>query len=1532
MMMWHSRNTSPPAEHPGACNRVLAPVALLLVLFALSVRPDSVTRTAFSLTGDGITDSNLVATVNGAGLGVERKAVIKLLGDSFPEFSSRSMYADVAVAATDSFQFFCVDTTMRKVVSQGVRLLPDGIAVMGTFGKMCDISPVQDCYLHVDRGSDGFLASYVQKGSSAKRYLQVSTGTASRNIDSAATSGWLFSSQSLFAGDTFLVISSADMNRVNLRKIYARGTVIEVVSSVTVATGTATAGNYVMNCSVAADSTGAIMATWVKGSPYNVKYFHYRFFAPDLTPGPADSYGQPVSKTDDFSYYDDIAVTAFGPGHFAAVSWDGAGVLLHHLHLNGSSVTPDVSRIIGKSGLSYCTVASNGRYMVIAASGDVDGNGTPGIEGVTFKISNYTPGTPETVSFSLPGDSVIITDGFSTALNAAIDDSGTFALTWRNREKAAGCIWAHRGIRHRTGFYTSPVESLGTGADSIQFSPVEVTLSGTASWHTVDSLRTGNTPAACIAAPWISFSDQAVLRNNRTRNRYYQYRTALERNTWGTIDSFTTPGIRSVTVRWNAQPGIDAVDSVVTSAAVRRSPSFGDTVTLRSRSDSAQVWLHAHDPDNGESVTITPSMVSTPANRTLGGGPDFSTVFTVLPLQASETTVPCTLSIADAAAWQGMPRVFFIRTRNSRPQLRLRALLRDGTVRTDTMEAGSDTAMAVQVEDTVELFCTVADSNDAATVRGYVEMHDGAEYRRLDSAATGLPLVFTILGDTAAPADTIRFRATSVDPDTAVVRRFGLVVNHPPRLRSVTIAGDTLEAGDTADVILDDTVSLIVSVNDTDSYSGDTLFLRTRFIERADSLRTTATACTLHLVPDVNDTLVRLVVSDRFNRADSMYLRLAYPWYSTDTVENPGYAEGKRGLAQGPSLIAGAGTGDTITVPLLNGGRDRLLITGCLFARPDLQWLRVDLAGGDTLFTLNPSESLFVRAVTIEPDSTASLSFHFNAKSLAGDTVVYTEVVLFTNDPRHRADTFHICLEYNDLPRIVAVAPSFIADRPYRRPAKRMAYTFPPHASIAVAFTEPMDSASVTAAVSVYSIRDAQVSGRITPIPLEYEWLQGGTVVHLTPHYDTASSAFGLLPPDGLFIPTDSLRLVVTSGCVDRASTPSGPNTLDVNQDFRRDDGTDTSFALQVDRIDFTVLSVDPQPGNDGVARIPRITVHFSSPVYAASVDTSLHGNRSLAVTSRYGEGDTVPFQSVRVDTSSVAFTVASEFFYRDSLTCRYSSRWVYDRMGFATDNNGDGIDATLFDTAAEDDNLEWGYRIKTIAVSSVAPDSNSVNTDVSPLITIRFDDRLSPGTIDMDTSPDNRSFRIGSTRTGWSSFSRVAVADDSMSVQLRPRVSFFSNDSVFCRFNGFPAEYRYRRASNFPDSGSAVFGSYEWFFESGEIGFYTYPNPYKPGTDPRHCSNRGPCGIWFKNLHTLGNGFDEVTITVFSQTAHPVFDSRKAGKTIRFGTGKGEDLPQWLWDTRNNRGELVATGLYLYAVFGTDSRVLQKGKLIIVR
>lgn len=1498
-------------------------------LLAGVLQGGSRTQTAFPLINDGNTDSNLVATTTGVGLAIERYALVKVFGDSLPASSTVTFYSDVVGSGKDTFTYYYVDTVLGGVYKRNA-ILGLSAAELGSAQKVCTINPPKDCYLHVDNGDHGVLCSFIQRGTLFKRYLQINNGNHWANIDSAESYGWLFSGQCHLAADTFLVINTVDMNRVILRKVYSNGASLLVTDTVTVASGSATQGNSLMNCSVAADGNGTILATAIRGSPNNNKFCYYQFYTSNFTPIAGGMFANKVSDNK-FYYYEDVPVASYGAGKFALVSWDSAGVVLHQLELSGLAINEKTTRILTDTGIIASSIAANDNYLVAIARGDFDGNDTVGIEGIRYENQGGSLVNPEVISFSDPAVTVDTADIFSTAINSAFDDSGNIALTWRHKTKVQGAVWARKGIRYKKGFYTSPVESLTVAEnDSLQFYPVRRTLTDQTYWNTQDSIRIGCSAAACSAAPWLSFSDSLLLRNQRSTCTFYQYRITLLRRADIVADSITTPTLTAVTVPWNFQPTITGIDSVRVGDAVIKPVTMRDTLPIIVRKDSVTVYFAIADNDSPETLVAALSMAAVPPVKSYVNKPTVHDGFTIIPLSTADTVVTCSVLVRDANGWAAKSKQVFVKTRNSIPRIDLRLAYLPFSGVADTGAVTNDTTLLLQYEDTIVFYSMISDSNDSEQVRGTIQCDGSPSLVVLDSIFPGVQNRCVLRADTVTPVDTLRVALSVFDQDTLKKITVSIIVNHPPHITTVRIGEDTLRASASRNVVVNESIALKLDVDDTDCSFFDTLTYYYRIGTVFDSIKTNATAVTLSMVPQAGDSTISLRVADLSGRSDTFSFSLHYPWLALDTINNPQYVSGVRALAAGVALIDGSQVNDTIKLPLVNIGRDSMTVTALIFSQKSEGWLTVFI--GDDTATLTAASSELPNPVVVAPDSTVFITVVFSAKQQVGDKVVHDTLIIVTDDPQHPSNTIPVTFEYNDLPQLVSVVPDFDITKPYKSLRKQMAYWFPPHAAVTITFSEPMDSLSALEGISCYSALDAAKTGIRRDIPLNMQWLQGYTKVALSPNYDTISAAFGLRPPTGLFIPTDSLEFSISTDLHDRANTPHGPNALDIHRWYKRSIPADTTLPFKVDSISFTVASISPEPGTSAVPRQLQVTLEFSSPVYAASVDTARIHNRSLVIRSHYNGGEQLSFQSVISKQNQVVFTVAQKLFYKDRLTCSYSSRWIRDAVGFASDNNADGIDATLFDSLATTDNLQWIYQVKPVVVSSVSPDSTVVLSDITTPVVIHFSDTLSRSVFDTDTSRHNRSIRVGANRTGWSSFNRIVFSADSSTITLYPRTNFFSGDSIYAVFTGFNADYRYSSSSNLPDSTGQLFGSYHWHFRSGNVGFYTYPNPYKPGSDPRHCGSGGPCGIWFKNLHTLGVDVYAVAIVVYNVNAHPVFDTRTVHQRINFARDDSEHQPQWLWDTRSNKGTLVASGLYLYAIYNLDGALLKKGKLVIVR
>ena len=192
----------------------------------------------------------------------------------------------------------------------------------------------------------------------------------------------------------------------------------------------------------------------------------------------------------------------------------------------------------------------------------------------------------------------------------------------------------------------------------------------------------------------------------------------------------------------------------------------------------------------------------------------------------------------------------------------------------------------------------------------------------------------------------------------------------------------------------------------------------------------------------------------------------------------------------------------------------------------------------------------------------------------------------------------------------------------------------------------------------------------------------------------------------------------------------------------------------------------------------------FSSPVYASSIDTS--HKQSFPGALRYSGSAPLSFDSIGISSNRVTFRIAERLFYNDSMWCTYRGVSARDLMGFPADNDGDGIPSTLFDSSSTLEDVKWSYKVKGIEIVDVTPEDGTVVKDSFPRVTLRFSERILPGTIDSDTLPSNRSFIFStlysSERSGFSSigFRRTVFCDHSA------KGSYFSGDVINCTFSGF--------------------------------------------------------------------------------------------------------------------------------------------------
>ena len=446
----------------------------------------------------------------------------------------------------------------------------------------------------------------------------------------------------------------------------------------------------------------------------------------------------------------------------------------------------------------------------------------------------------------------------------------------------------------------------------------------------------------------------------------------------------------------------------------------------------------------------------------------------------------------------------------------------------------------------------------------------------LDSTGIGPERHFTLYANATPPADSIVLHFYAHDPDTTVDIYGAIRVNHPPVIRSFLSGTRTLTKGDSVRITLGDSIHMTVNIADTDIVLWDTLTVRYSSRTQSDSFKTRSSSVTFPFLPNAHDTLLSIVVHDTYNRADSVRFYFKYPWFNVDSSVNPGYYHALDSLGNDISLIAGSDSVRSQGIPFKNSGNDTLSIVSVKFRNSSTSWLSLNAPQNkDTVKFTYDNEAAF-QSVVIPPGSILTFSAVFSAQKLTGDSVYHDTIIFGTNDPLHQYDTVPVQLEFNDLPRILEIKPYFtsqpyvpLSKRTIQQRAAQKAYSFPPQASIEILFSEPMDSASALKGVTVHSVFDSMTDNSVNPVGLDYAWSLNYTKLNISAHYTAKSDHFNVLPPRGLFVPTDSLDLVLSPSLTDQAHTPSGPNPLDIRQNFKRTAQGDTPVAFRVDSITF---------------------------------------------------------------------------------------------------------------------------------------------------------------------------------------------------------------------------------------------------------------------------------------------------------------------------------------------------------------------------
>jgi hypothetical protein len=1583
--------------------------------------------------------------------------------------NSRMRSPDVCVASKNSFAFFWTDSLKNSIhpydtiCRREIKISYTGIDTSSPILKICNTAKHQVNYLHGEKGKTKFLVIFndstltTLKGYGDSPLLGLSRiGAASGNTTRATMCHW--------RNDTFLVVFQKNDMRLLMRRVYFDNNNFVVQSSTEDTIAQELSGSQdrtISNPSIAADADGNFVVVYLLGLTSVPKKLKCLVFNSNRIKTDSLEFNNYVDSIGFANWYDAAPICSYSKRKFGFVCWDNAGILFVSLRIS-SSILVDSVRIASNSNFRYPSIHSNEKYITCVWMADSFSTGSSFIKifGIRDTIINgYIPFTSQAKiqrfsdewipSQRIPGKT---TNAF--ALNCAIDSCGNVAVTWPIDSLVYSKIWANLGVRKDSGQWISPViRYMQSLQDSSYILPSKLFYEHKAfSLSSNDSVKTQIRvgPDSLNQSQWCNWTDAsdslALWSNTRGKNCFLQYKIILYRG----IDSLSTPIVKNYNIFWNTKSKIVSLDSVFLRGIKITSLNFDDTLTCFSRKDSVTLYVTVDDPDTSDTLFINISgngYVINPLDTIKDINKRKNIKILCSPIPKSDTIIPNFFNVNDKRGWKADIKKFYIKTYNFKPQLIVYGLIDTNSDLTkDTVKNIDNRIICIKETDTLRFLYYCLDSNDI-----YSKLHISKNGSLTDSSGQGVWKTYEFIGKNARPmGDSMYFDFG--DPDTNITKKVFVRTNIKPKINYIKAKAKYFYNNDSVSICIGETVSFEIFAVDSNTKYWD--FLRYKF--KTKSLDTTFSSNHINYTRSLRDSFALIVVLDSLGEKDSVIVNFKNPWLAIDTLINPIFNLSKKYLHDSLSVIIGTKWYDTVEIPIINYGADTLKITSIYFSGSKYSWLRLMIPAKNDTIIYDSLPLGQIDTINIAPFDTCKIYALLRINNLSGDGVAKDTIIFTTNDYSHPADSIFVNLEHNELPRIASITLDFPKDKPYwlakKSVIEKTEYNFPPHAKILIKFTEPMDTSTAKNSIKAYSIFDS------TQIDFSFFWQSNDSVLKLIPQYTKESSYFnGFKPPDGFFIPGDSVKLIIYSTLMDKAKTPHGPNNLDVKMNLSKSASLDTTVIFKVDKIDFTIISVNPKENDTGISINTPIEITFSNPPLLSTIDTTKINNRCLIVTSKYYSGKLINYKNIEFNGSTIKFIPAKSFFYGDTVYCLYRAKWARDSLGYPIDLNKNGIPMSMFDSLSDEDDKIWKFAIKNILCQSVLPlpgeknalsktsitifytdsiireliDTSKINNKtlivktgfggnktfffdsisvlgkkavfypyrpffyndtifckytglstqdtskffidisnnksfftgdtfiwnfniknitleriepgegieipISPRISLYFNQPIITGTFDTDTSYNNKSFKIFSTflKEGKISFKEISFSKDSMQIFIRPSVVFFSKDTITCNFRGFSKIFNYDSIINFPpDDSIYTFGSRLWSYVTKNEGFYTFPNPYKPGKDKRHCSNPAtdPCGILFTNLHTLQKGINSVDISILDMNGYPVFSTKSKGEHITFNENDPQKKPIWKWDTKNQRGEYVGSGLYFYLITDLNGKLLNKGKLIIIR
>ncbi len=298
-------------------------------------------------------------------------------------------------------------------------------------------------------------------------------------------------------------------------------------------------------------------------------------------------------------------------------------------------------------------------------------------------------------------------------------------------------------------------------------------------------------------------------------------------------------------------------------------------------------------------------------------------------------------------------------------------------------------------------------------------------------------------------------------------------------------------------------------------------------------------------------------------------------------------------------------------------------------------------------------------------------------------------------------------------------------------------------------------------------------------------------------------------------------------------------------------------------------------------------------------------------------------------------------FIHRDKLRIRISNS--------LTDAAGNALDLRLKKNAVNAGSYDTTFELKvdtnSFYVFKTFPLNNTLSWEKSRPLEIRFNRALnkinqSLPILDLQHLQGDSNLSIHVTSTFHPNFFHnfkfihLAHGDSSLIFKNDPELTAFDKVTVTLSSKisdilGYSLDGNGDGLPRFYYNPQDTTDQFQFTFVVQPDEFYVFPNPFK-FSDARH---REKGNITFKNIMAL-KGFEALKgykLGIHSMSGDLLYSehSDPLGNFLQTGI---RDRGSISWDVKNNHGLLVGTGVYLYTLEQDGGRLLQKGKIAIIR